>query len=708
MSMTHKPAVSQRAANHVDAQEKDRVARARTKAGGTPQADAQSAHLTAQRNMQLGIQHSPYTVAQREQIAALMQPVQRNAGVDAKVDEEEKPLTVQPKSDPVQRLDDDKPELKEEELPPAQTKSADGTGALVASPAAVQREAEALAKRNDTGLPDNLKSGIESLSGLSMDSVKVHYNSEKPAQLNALAYAQGTDIHVAPGQEQHLPHEAWHVVQQAQGRVQPNMQMKEGVPVNDDPGLEHEADVMGAKAMSAEALRRTGIGEPQAALQARFQGRAVQPLQRERALTLEHTLATRMENDDKTRTEVLDDVSANDLLLEVYRLARDHAWNIDPGDLLPDYREAAGKVRDEVLPYMLQTAIGNTEAKRAEAFGNSYDQMIRQKDNISVVLRHYRAKAENKSGAELYLAGHQTRNAAFDFDMDGENAPQYEAEQAGFFGPDQSSLDIGVSIANRVLREAFAHDDQADKFFRIAKAIQTIGDSDNEALVTASSVLQDYLKPKLTAFINTLPLGERNGQVWNGKTLNDDIKYADDRALERDDTWVRPNVRTAWTSIRNVVSPAVLNHAGVASVQVDGALSRPFYSSNRIHVGWMRTSVGMVMHEFGHHLEDNTQVPRWIKLQQLLRDRSNGGELTRIFPISLPYVISRDEMRYDAPMPAKGVMGGYFSYSAKYYPYGSTEVVATSLEMFHDREKSYQIAIRDPELFLAVMGVLRA
>lgn len=78
---------------------------------------------------------------------------------------------------------------------------------------------------NHTGLPDKLKSGIENLSGLSMDHVQVHYNSSKPAQLNALAYAQGSDIHLAPGQEQHLPHEAWHVVQQAQGRVQPTMQM---------------------------------------------------------------------------------------------------------------------------------------------------------------------------------------------------------------------------------------------------------------------------------------------------------------------------------------------------------------------------------------------------------------------------------------------------------------------------------------------------
>ncbi len=104
-------------------------------------------------------------------------------------------------------------------------------------------------KANNTGLPDQLKTGIENLSGMSMNDVKVHYNSPKPAQLQAHAYAQGTQIHVAPGQEKHLPHEAWHVVQQKQGRVKPTKQLKTKVAVNDDPQLEKEADVMGAKAL---------------------------------------------------------------------------------------------------------------------------------------------------------------------------------------------------------------------------------------------------------------------------------------------------------------------------------------------------------------------------------------------------------------------------------------------------------------------------
>lgn len=106
-------------------------------------------------------------------------------------------------------------------------------------------------KKNKTGLPEKLKTGIENLSGYTMDDVKVHYNSNKPKQIQAHAYAQGTDIHLATGQEKHLPHEAWHVIQQKQGRVKSTRQMKGNVHVNDNEGLEREADVMGEKALSS-------------------------------------------------------------------------------------------------------------------------------------------------------------------------------------------------------------------------------------------------------------------------------------------------------------------------------------------------------------------------------------------------------------------------------------------------------------------------
>ena len=110
---------------------------------------------------------------------------------------------------------------------------------------------------NKTGLPANLKAGIESLSGISMNDVNVHYHSPKPAQLNALAYAQGSDIHVAPGQEEHLPHEAWHVVQQRQGRVRPSYALAE-IAVNNEQPLEQEADNMGQRARRVVHGQGTG------------------------------------------------------------------------------------------------------------------------------------------------------------------------------------------------------------------------------------------------------------------------------------------------------------------------------------------------------------------------------------------------------------------------------------------------------------------
>ena len=138
-------------------------------------------------------------------------------------------------------------------------------------------------KSNNTGLPNQLKSGVESLSGYSMDDVKVHYNSPKPAQLQAHAYAQGNQIHIGPGQERHLPHEAWHVVQQKQGRVKPTTQLRSKVNINDDAGLEREADVMGAKALQFHAANQNHELEPQrtpSALKTGATGATTLPVQR--------------------------------------------------------------------------------------------------------------------------------------------------------------------------------------------------------------------------------------------------------------------------------------------------------------------------------------------------------------------------------------------------------------------------------------------
>jgi hypothetical protein len=98
-------------------------------------------------------------------------------------------------------------------------------------------------------LPNCLKLGMEAISGVNLDSVRVHTNSNLPAQVNAHAYAQGEDIYLAPDQEHHLPHELGHVVQQALGMVKPTTKVN-GVAVNDDPNLEEQATQLGNKAMA--------------------------------------------------------------------------------------------------------------------------------------------------------------------------------------------------------------------------------------------------------------------------------------------------------------------------------------------------------------------------------------------------------------------------------------------------------------------------
>lgn len=67
-------------------------------------------------------------------------------------------------------------------------------------------------KQNNTGISLQMKERIGNLSWFSFDDEKVHYNSDKPAQLQALAYTQGNQVYVAPRQEKHLGHGLGHVV----------------------------------------------------------------------------------------------------------------------------------------------------------------------------------------------------------------------------------------------------------------------------------------------------------------------------------------------------------------------------------------------------------------------------------------------------------------------------------------------------------------
>ena len=137
--------------------------------------------------------------------------------------------------------------LKEMSLNSPQAKE----GAQLKASAAKKAAADAPKRKvNKTGIPDRLKASMEALSGLSLDAVRVHYNSDKPALMNAYAYAEGTNVYIAPGQEKHLSHELWHVVQQLRKEVRPTIQLKGKKQGSDSNKLEHHANIKGKEAMN--------------------------------------------------------------------------------------------------------------------------------------------------------------------------------------------------------------------------------------------------------------------------------------------------------------------------------------------------------------------------------------------------------------------------------------------------------------------------
>ena len=91
---------------------------------------------------------------------------------------------------PIQREEDDEEALQGKFEQPIQREEDDDEALQGKFDAPVQ-------KKNETGMPDHLKAGIEDLSGFSMDDVRVHYNSDKPLHAGH-GHPRGTGAGAAP------------------------------------------------------------------------------------------------------------------------------------------------------------------------------------------------------------------------------------------------------------------------------------------------------------------------------------------------------------------------------------------------------------------------------------------------------------------------------------------------------------------------------
>ncbi|HTJ42839.1 MAG TPA: DUF4157 domain-containing protein [Kofleriaceae bacterium] len=110
-------------------------------------------------------------------------------------------------------------------------------------------------------LPGDLRASMERSFAADFGGVRVHHGGAAAA-LGAEAFALGNDLHFAAGRfdpssdagRSLIGHELAHVVQQREGRVSAGGQGK-GLAINDDGGLEAEADAWGAAAARGEIVR---------------------------------------------------------------------------------------------------------------------------------------------------------------------------------------------------------------------------------------------------------------------------------------------------------------------------------------------------------------------------------------------------------------------------------------------------------------------
>ncbi|MGV2287303.1 DUF4157 domain-containing protein [Trinickia sp. YCB016] len=252
---------------------------------------------------------------------------------------------------------------------------------------------------NPHGLPSRLRAGIEAMSGMNMSDVVVHRNSPKPAQLEAQAYARGNDIHLAPGQERYLPHEAWHVVQQRQGRVKPTTQLA-GVTVNDDAALEREADAMGSRAIRTSDL-------PPAQLSAASRTHAIRPVV-QAGKKKETDAAKKAANKAKFDQAMLElnkkIAEANQKIATVYHIKATLATDSSTTPMNP-----------AVLISEMQT-IDNLNISKTDARLSNFSSLVKeyvnaqQKSNVTPEIQTALVKSALDAAESIYISGN-TQNA---------------------------------------------------------------------------------------------------------------------------------------------------------------------------------------------------------------------------------------------------------------------------------------------------------
>ncbi|MBQ20003.1 MAG: hypothetical protein CMD31_04550 [Flavobacteriales bacterium] len=668
-------------------------------------------------------------------------------------------------------------------------------------------------QENKTGMPDNLKSGIENLSGMDMSDVKVHYNSALPAQLQAHAFAQGNQIHIASGQERHLPHEAWHVVQQKQGRVAPTKQLKGKVNINDDTGLEKEADVMGSKALQesissfqspVQRIKEKNVsfttsivqrvlvpGDPApgmgAVLGKRFQG----IINSSEANPSYHDLLQAVTASLNAFTNGIPNplVTVNDCAKYGIRQAI-AAGTLNNVQALTNFVNTAQLFSSgQVLHLGLNQGNVDTliENEVKQALHDALKSVTNQNINVSMGMSDIITVIRNN--IQGLTIPPQTAQQLFSIALSRELQatpvttfhtylrfkdrvlnnrlpavieiyfPQLPGtvkqnmstvRQASRLAPQRftyweasylKSTHTGLADAQMAL--SHVNTPNTMNFDDLSESYQSVtGETGNEHLArnpqnAAFNELTNHNKILLSQLLQLMPvvqamLDARQGHGLDAPNVNpqwqnpailvsqDNLVSAEEaQAIQNPGHKMQVRIRTAMRKMNNLVDRQVLRHNGTPNMilhkdlnvlqvlmqkKLDNIMGfRAFAndSGNQVNVG-LDEKIEVLMHEMGHLIENNLGTKEWLDIESLLHMRHNnapgGNHLSHVYDtgimaqgvaLLLPGQ-ARSEPAYKGNMPATG------RYSAKYYDWGSTEVMSMTIEHFGSPQKALNLIQKDP------------
>lgn len=532
-------------------------------------------------------------------------------------------------------------------------------------------------KPNNTGLPDQLKSGIENLSGYSLDDVKVHYNSEKPAQLNAYAYAQGTNIHVASGQEKHLPHEAWHVVQQKQGRVQATKQLKSSVNINDDKGLEKEADVMGQMALRQRVAKSLVQTVQRVAFDRVMQ--MVKPGDEPPSLQSQlHERFRQMSSEEGITEQMIFDKALALMQGGITVAEPEHPLE----ELSPERVAELGIKR---LLKVGHNHLTDTSMLKGLAMGECGELAIRNNivNETDIALKMVIDTWMSKAQRELHLSPRYNKNEEL-----------RSAVAATTEGDNQLDKAAGTYLADhdrKPIREL--SNDEKPELIKCLRSMPVV-----------QAMLAGKLRGRQVSAAHLLKGIEETGNTKESLITSQLVDRIAE-ALSVLGGMVRAGVLPPQSKVPNIqVNPDPKQLLPVVGDLFNIGKVLPYRANanrddNKVRISAI-TRMDTIVHEFGHQIEFFLPLEAWLDIQQLLRMRHRGKQLIPIYPDHKDEDV-RNEAAFNAEMPATG------AYSAKVYGDGSTEVMSMTLEYFSTPENAVRMIHDDPLQAALILRIIQ-